>query len=159
MSCSNLALREIYFRRRCLWYADIVIRLSSARQADGFYQIYELRQSKLIAHAFMTLGESHVGLAGHSCTQGSTDQTRYTRLAETHIERSREGWSITFSFQYFRIITNERGAVYGSLEDRSGMLQCLVMQSQLAKWREGEGSVAHADALYMSLLADNSTVG
>ena len=53
-------------------------------------------------------------------------------------------------------MANKRGAVYGSLEDCSGMLQCMVMQSQLAQWRDDEVAVEQADAMYMRLLADNS---
>ncbi|KAK5114243.1 hypothetical protein LTR85_010308 [Meristemomyces frigidus] len=96
--------------------------------------IHETRQMKLLAQAFVTLAEAHVGAAGHACIHGSGEQAQHMRLAETHIERSRE--------------------VYASLEDRSGMLECLIMKAQLARWRNDDASVAQADALYMQLLAD-----
>ncbi|KAK5136177.1 hypothetical protein LTR08_004014 [Meristemomyces frigidus] len=120
--------------------------------------IYELRQSKLIAQAFVTLGEAYVGIAGHACVQGSSEQTRHMRLAGAHIERGREG-QLGLSPVLDVIVLRERRAltdlaVYASLEDRAGMLQCLLMRSQLARWRGDESSVAHADALYVGLLAD-----
>ncbi|KAK4540630.1 hypothetical protein LTR36_009061 [Oleoguttula mirabilis] len=97
--------------------------------------IYETRQVKLLAQAFVTLAEAHVGAAGHACTQGSGEQAQHMRLAEAQVERSRE--------------------VYAGLEDRSGMLECLIMRTQLARWRKDDASVAQADALYMQLLADS----
>lgn len=49
--------------------------------------------------------------------------------------------------------------VYASLEDFSGHLECLCMKAELARWRDDDASAAHADALYLQLLADKQVTG
>lgn len=129
--------------------------------------MYETRQVTLLAQALATLAEAHVGTAGHLCTQGSGDQAQHMRLGESYVERSREGqsqfpWSLMLavkahrhaSFQYMHRTQLTTHAVYAGIEDRSGMLECLIMKSQLARWRNDDASVAQADALYVQLIAD-----
>lgn len=47
--------------------------------------------------------------------------------------------------------------VYASLEDSSGMLDCLTMRAHLARWRGDEASATQADAVFTQLLADRET--
>jgi len=50
----------------------------------------EARHVKLTAQSLVTLGEAHVGLAGHACTPNSSEQMLQIRTAEGLIERGKE---------------------------------------------------------------------
>ncbi|KAK3072740.1 APC5 protein [Teratosphaeriaceae sp. CCFEE 6253] len=99
----------------------------------------ETRQSKLTAQAFVTLGESYVGLAGHACAPDSSEQMQQIRMAEAGIERGRE--------------------LYERLEDTGGMLECLVMKARLARFRGDEDSAARSEALFTQVLDQRGEQG
>ncbi|KAK0863149.1 APC5 protein [Friedmanniomyces endolithicus] len=94
----------------------------------------ETRNCRLTARSFVTLGEAHVGFAGTTCTPNSSERLQQIRAAEAHIERGRE--------------------LYVRLDDTSGVLDCLVMKAQLARWRGDEQLAARADAQYAQILRD-----
>ncbi|KAK1060422.1 APC5 protein [Friedmanniomyces endolithicus] len=94
----------------------------------------ETRHCRLTARSFVTLGEAHVGLAGTTCAPDSSERLQQIRAAEALIERGRE--------------------LYARLEDTSGVLDCLVMKAQLARWRCDEQLAARADAQYAQILRD-----
>ncbi|KAK0253678.1 APC5 protein [Friedmanniomyces endolithicus] len=97
-------------------------------------KVIETRHCKLSARSFVTLGEAHVGLAGTTCAPDSSERLQQIRAAEALVERGRES--------------------YARLEDTSGVLDCLVMEAALARWR-GDGQLAaRADAQYAQILRD-----
>lgn len=56
-------------------------------------QTLESNDVHLTAQFFVAMGEACVGLAGHGCTLGSSEQTRNMRTALDFIERGRLGAS------------------------------------------------------------------
>ncbi|KAK0303359.1 APC5 protein [Friedmanniomyces endolithicus] len=94
----------------------------------------ETRHCRLTARSFVTIGEAHVGLAGTTCAPDSSERIQQIRAAEIHVERGRE--------------------LYARLDDTSGVLDCLVMKAQLARWRGDEQLAARADAQFAQKLRD-----
>ncbi|KAK0781372.1 APC5 protein [Friedmanniomyces endolithicus] len=94
----------------------------------------ETRHCRLTARSFVTLGEGHVGLAGTTCAPDSSERLQQIRAAEALIERGRES--------------------YARLEDTSGVLDCLVMEAALARWRGDAQLAARADAQYAQIPRD-----
>ncbi|KAK5740112.1 APC5 protein [Elasticomyces elasticus] len=92
----------------------------------------ETRNSKVTAQAFVTSGEAQIGFAG-MCAPGSSDQALQAMQGDKLIERGR--------------------GLYARLEDVSGVLECLVIRSRLARWRGDEPCAEQADAQYEQLLA------
>ncbi|KAK3662139.1 APC5 protein [Elasticomyces elasticus] len=95
-------------------------------------QMLETRHSKVTAQAFVTSGEAQIGFAG-MCAPGSSDQALQAMQGDKLIERGR--------------------GLYARLEDVSGVLECLVIRSRLARWRGDEPCAEQADAQYEQLLA------
>ncbi|KAK5679276.1 APC5 protein [Elasticomyces elasticus] len=92
----------------------------------------ETRHSKVTAQAFVTSGEAQIGFAG-MCAPDSSERSLQAMQGDKLIERGR--------------------GLYARLEDVSGVLECLVIRSRLARWRGDEACAEQADAQYEQLLA------
>ncbi|KAK4966472.1 APC5 protein [Elasticomyces elasticus] len=93
----------------------------------------ETRHSKVTAQAYVTSGEAHIGFAG-TCVPDSSERLQQVREGEELVERGRK--------------------VYARLEDISGVLECLVITSRLARARGDEPGAEQADAQYEQVLAE-----
>ncbi|KAK5111908.1 hypothetical protein LTR62_004640 [Meristemomyces frigidus] len=95
----------------------------------------ESRSLRLVARAFVALGEAHVGTAGSAVR---VEQTRLLRNAAELFERAK--------------------AAYTQLSDHNGVLDCLAMLSLLARHAGDEHSAVQVESLYAQALHDKQRV-
>ena len=72
-------------------YVRLLSRDESSRSRLTAPQALENRDVQLTAQLFTHLGEAYVGISGHCCSHGSSEQARNMRTAETYVECSHEG--------------------------------------------------------------------
>ncbi|KAL1301515.1 hypothetical protein AAFC00_005758 [Neodothiora populina] len=97
-------------------------------------QVLESANEYLIANLYNLLTDAHVGLAGHSCVEGSKERDAHISAALTYVERARDA--------------------YARVEDLDGVLATVARKAMLFAYKGEEALAEETEEVYAHVVAE-----